>query len=131
MRVIISIILCFYLTATFGISSVEHYCGDDYAGTTFWGLVGNNKCACSPKKMKKAKNCCKEKRFFAKISLEQNTSFYSIPPFSPLLIAEIPQECKLEFPTCSHSVENILPRSNAPPNAHKPSIYLVFRKILI
>jgi len=130
MRILITILLCCYLTATFGISSVEHYCGEDYAGVTFWGVFGNNKCCCSPQKMKKTKNCCKNKHSFSKINTEQNTSVSKIPNFAFLLLATLPVECRIPV-YIPHSPKNILPQNHAPPNALKSPIYLICRKLLI
>lgn len=130
MRILISILLCYYLTATLGISSAVHTCGGHYAGITFWGLLGNNKCACPKNEHGKDNNCCKEKHFFCKISAEHSASVQS-DLYSPILLLAL-APTYFVIPTKIPSfAEKIIPHNHAPPNVRQQAIYLVCRKLLI
>lgn len=130
MRVIISILLCYYLTATLGISSAIHTCGGRYAGITFWGLFSTNKCACSKEEQKKKGNCCKEKYSYCKITDEHSSSHQNDLPIPFALLAIEPTYLVIPFEV-AHSEEYGIPHNHAPPNLRQQPIYLACRKLLI
>lgn len=130
MRITTIILLCYYLTATLGISSAIHTCGGHYAGVTFWGLFGTNKCACSKEDQKEEGNCCKEKYSFCKISAEHSYSNQGVLDTPIAILALVPSFFVLPSEV-TYVDEVVIPTNHAPPNLRKQPLYLACRKLLI
>lgn len=68
-RIVIILLMFFYLIPTIGVTVSAHYCGGKVTSVSFMAFDTKHKCPCGSKKM--PKDCCKDETTTIKLDDEQ------------------------------------------------------------